>query len=738
MKIHLYLILIISISLIISTSSLSPTYAQNIILLEEDFNSGNLPIGWQLTRTNGNQDWAFGVDMFPHDGSKYAYFNDYLPQTETNNYIPPVHAQLHSAPFDMLGYESILLTYNIYFSYYYYDYFAIYLVSDSDTNLVKVYQGDHMETYGFIKDSIDLSPYKHNNSHLIFDYDDNGSWGDWVYLDNIEVIAEGMKNESCTTAIPLSLNAPCTLGNNIAVAWEGELPSCFPETSRGVWYTYTATENSLLTLDISHKDSNDTPLDNKPIQAALNDVLTVFEGTCGNMAEVACSGNQDTYGFDGEKLLFKGIMGKTYYIRVSGADCTLGSIEGDFCIALHDQAPIALPSNNRCANAINLVEGNVCYAGNIYQAQATQNQSCSELPTPDVWFSFINYTYKDSLLISTMADFADVVTVYKGAGNCLGLQEIACESFACSNDCNQIDHNLSLYNLNAGIYYVQLSGAYPSIEGNYCIAIHDNCLPDGMLCDDGDPATYGDTADGQCNCIGIPCPPAGVACDDGDPGTTAEVYDGQCNCIGTPCPTVGTPCDDGNPSTVNDVEDGACNCLGEVITPICPDNLTLNQTIISGSTESHEVSDWIVATNIVEANAMMTCDAGNRVRLLEGFNAQPGSQFHAFIDGCQALAKSSTAEEPDLLLTSPPIDLRIYPNPTFYNAIIEIRLNQATSVTVNIYNATGQLIQQIITASHLDKGSHRFIFQRKELPSGTYFCQIQSNQEQKTVKLLVL
>ncbi len=62
------------------------------------------------------------------------------------------------------------------------------------------------------------------------------------------------------------------------------------------------------------------------------------------------------------------------------------------------------------------------------------------------------------------------------------------------------------------------------------------------------------------------CAAAGTPCDDGDPITENDVADGNCGCAGVnPCQPAGTPCDDGNPNTENDVEDGRCTCAGEVI-----------------------------------------------------------------------------------------------------------------------------------------------------------------------------
>ena len=59
------------------------------------------------------------------------------------------------------------------------------------------------------------------------------------------------------------------------------------------------------------------------------------------------------------------------------------------------------------------------------------------------------------------------------------------------------------------------------------------------------------------------CPGENTACNDGDPKTFNDVADGFCGCIGE-CPTAGTPCDDNDPFTLNDIENGACLCIGSL------------------------------------------------------------------------------------------------------------------------------------------------------------------------------
>jgi len=62
------------------------------------------------------------------------------------------------------------------------------------------------------------------------------------------------------------------------------------------------------------------------------------------------------------------------------------------------------------------------------------------------------------------------------------------------------------------------------------------------------------------------CPAAGTPCDDGNPNTINDIADGACGCAGTnTCPPAGTACDDGMPFTENDVQDGECGCMGETV-----------------------------------------------------------------------------------------------------------------------------------------------------------------------------
>ncbi|MCB0588225.1 MAG: T9SS type A sorting domain-containing protein, partial [Phaeodactylibacter sp.] len=69
----------------------------------------------------------------------------------------------------------------------------------------------------------------------------------------------------------------------------------------------------------------------------------------------------------------------------------------------------------------------------------------------------------------------------------------------------------------------------PVLSGNF-----------GEPCDDGNPNTYNDYIDDNCNCTGIPvsCPGQGSPCDDGDPNTIGETIQDDCSCGGgSPSPS---------------------------------------------------------------------------------------------------------------------------------------------------------------------------------------------------------
>ncbi|MFM7728213.1 MAG: T9SS type A sorting domain-containing protein, partial [Flavobacteriales bacterium] len=85
-----------------------------------------------------------------------------------------------------------------------------------------------------------------------------------------------------------------------------------------------------------------------------------------------------------------------------------------------------------------------------------------------------------------------------------------------------------------------------------------SCLFEGQSCDDGDPLTFLDVIGADCSCQGqlesiLGCTISG-AC---NYNAAATIDDGSCN-------FPGDSCDDGDPNTFNDILDINCNCAGVV------------------------------------------------------------------------------------------------------------------------------------------------------------------------------
>lgn len=139
----------------------------------------------------------------------------------------------------------------------------------------------------------------------------------------------------------------------------------------------------------------------------------------------------------------------------------------------------------------------------------------------------------------------------------------------------------------------------------------------GLSCDDGNPFTYDDIIDADCNCVGTPglCPnlqlTIGAPCNDNNPASYNDLVTLDCNCEGTlyECPLlladIGTPCNDNNANTYDDVVTSSCNCQG---TPYdCPNyNADIGSPCSDGNPNT--INDFIdINCNCV--GALVDCPA---------------------------------------------------------------------------------------------------------------------------------
>lgn len=80
--------------------------------------------------------------------------------------------------------------------------------------------------------------------------------------------------------------------------------------------------------------------------------------------------------------------------------------------------------------------------------------------------------------------------------------------------------------------------------------------------------------------------------------------------------------------------------------------------------------------------------------------------------------------------------LHIFPNPMQSSATIEYRLERPAKVLVNIMDINGKLVHQLVNANQ-DAGVQRITFDRGELPSGVYLCQLHTDHVHHATRIVI-
>ncbi|MFW6226674.1 MAG: T9SS type A sorting domain-containing protein, partial [Bacteroidota bacterium] len=79
--------------------------------------------------------------------------------------------------------------------------------------------------------------------------------------------------------------------------------------------------------------------------------------------------------------------------------------------------------------------------------------------------------------------------------------------------------------------------------------------------------------------------------------------------------------------------------------------------------------------------------------------------------------------------------ISIYPNPARNKQYMEFSLNRNAQVRVNLLDATGRKISELIN-SDMQAGSHKTSWDLSDLPSGLYLVEININGSQQVFKII--
>jgi len=82
--------------------------------------------------------------------------------------------------------------------------------------------------------------------------------------------------------------------------------------------------------------------------------------------------------------------------------------------------------------------------------------------------------------------------------------------------------------------------------------------------------------------------------------------------------------------------------------------------------------------------------------------------------------------------------ISIYPNPVNNTASIRIALPERSSLSISIYNSTGQEVRKLADNVMTDQGEHLFEFNTSDLPGGIYHCMLSTGEQKISKKIVVI
>ncbi|MFN0276646.1 MAG: zinc-dependent metalloprotease [Chitinophagales bacterium] len=216
---------------------------------------------------------------------------------------------------------------------------------------------------------------------------------------------------------------------------------------------------------------------------------------------------------------------------------------------------------------------------------------------------------------------------------------------------------------------------------------------------------------------------------------TVMAYTDFCDTLGLECgriPYFSNPdvYYDGSPTGTTDffpfttVTSDNARVLNNTVDDISSIEITLsNKVLPSENIYSGEAGDVIALTStthsgdyIIHSGGAMTFRAGDYVTLLDGFLAEAGSNFSAYIDDCVALRIASS--DPEESTMDPGNTIMIYPNPSFGIFTIDISGFHAENKNtfMRIFDASGKVVWE----NSIDAEETLLQLNFSQLPKGIY------------------
>lgn len=150
--------------------------------------------------------------------------------------------------------------------------------------------------------------------------------------------------------------------------------------------------------------------------------------------------------------------------------------------------------------------------------------------------------------------------------------------------------------------------------------------------------------------------------------------------------------------------------------------------LLAGNYQPQAVEQAVVtlmATNTVAPRTLVEYKAGQSVVLQPGFQAKTGSVFKAHT-GAVSLTESN--------LNS--LTIQAYPNPFDQVTTISYVLTRPSQVSLQISDAEGKLIHQLVSGHYEEAGRHSVEWKTGTIPAGTYICILDAGPQRLSRRII--
>ncbi|MFT6336649.1 MAG: hypothetical protein ACI86M_000877 [Saprospiraceae bacterium] len=420
-------------------------------VVQENFNSCEIPAGWESEILRGEEAWVFGLvengntSSNSMNGSCFAYFDD----DGIGQDVPFSTVELRTPIFDGSAFAEYVLDFDLIFRKAVdFENISVYIFDGTNYYLVKEFieEVGGVQFNNFESLSLDLTEYRAAQMQVAFRYEDGDAWGWWVGIDNVKISGKGDINDICSKAEELIVNQQCTpVSNRVAVS-TGPDASCGEKIEHTLWYSFKAERSGILEITNS---------------ADYNDIVSIYAGTCDTLSELDCV-NKDEHGFQGERVLLELTEGENIIIRIASIVGKYGALSGVSCLGAQWLEMMPFPAEyDMIGSAMPITVGEDCTP--ISNDRATMSLSlpvANELARADVWLTY-ECMQSGNYLIETNTDFSESIVLFELIDSVL--QEVVFNHFG---------QSVILPNAEEGRQYViQVSGLFSTVEGVACVKI---------------------------------------------------------------------------------------------------------------------------------------------------------------------------------------------------------------------------------------------------------------------------